>query len=215
MTALAALDHLVVTAPSLSAGRAWVEARLVVAMQVGGQHVRMGTHNALLRLGPTTYLEVIAIDPTLPPPGRPRWFDLDRLAPDDAPRLATWVARTERLDAALAACPTPLGTILEMERGDLRWRIAVPPDGALLAGGLVPGLIAWESGAHPASRLEDSGCTLVGMTATASETDLAATRGALAALGVERTMELHSGRDMDRPRLAARIATPTGLRTLD
>lgn len=215
MTALATLDHLVVTAPSLAAGRTWVETRLGVAMQAGGQHVRMGTHNALLRLGPSTYLEVIATDPTLPPPDRPRWFELGRLTPGDEPRLATWVARTDRLDAALAACPIPLGTILEMERGDLRWRIAVPPDGALPGGGLVPGLIAWDGDAHPAARLEDRGCTLASLEAAAGEREIAMAHGVLAALGLERTLELHSGRDLDRPRLTARIATPTGLRTLD
>jgi hypothetical protein len=39
----------------------------------------MGTHNRLLKLGEGFYLELIAIDPQAPPPGRPRWFGLDRL----------------------------------------------------------------------------------------------------------------------------------------
>lgn len=214
MTVTATLDHLVVTAPSLAAGRAWVEAQLGVPLQAGGQHVRMGTHNALLRLGPGTYLEVIAIDPSLPSPGRPRWFALDRLGPDDRPRLATWVARTDHLDAAVARCPVPLGPILEMERGDLRWRIAVPEDGVPPLGGLVPALIAWDGDAHPAARLEDRGCSLVGLAAAAPGALLAEVRPSLVALALERALRLDALTATDMPRLIARIATPGGMRTL-
>lgn len=49
----------------------------------------MGTHNLMLRLGDSSYLEIIAINPAAPAPGRPRWFALDRLAGDGSPRLAT------------------------------------------------------------------------------------------------------------------------------
>ena len=42
------LDHLVVTAPVLAEGVAWVETTLGVKMEAGGQHPQMGTHNALL-----------------------------------------------------------------------------------------------------------------------------------------------------------------------
>ena len=64
--------------------------------------ILMGTHNAVLSLGPRLYLEVIAVDPSLPAPGRPRWFDLDepRMKAElaEGPVLATWVARTRDLE---------------------------------------------------------------------------------------------------------------------
>ncbi len=41
------LDHIVIGAASLEAGVAWVEQRLGVKPVPGGQHVAMGTHNAL------------------------------------------------------------------------------------------------------------------------------------------------------------------------
>ncbi|HCV79405.1 VOC family protein, partial [Pseudomonas oryzihabitans] len=54
---LSRLDHLVIVAPTLAAGARYVEERLGVALQPGGQHARMGTHNLLLGLG-DGYLEV-------------------------------------------------------------------------------------------------------------------------------------------------------------
>ena len=91
------LDHLVITAPTLAAGTAWAESILGVTLQAGGEHQRMATHNALLRLGNSTYLEVIAPIPAAPRPNQPRWFELDRIDADALPRLVTWVARTGEL----------------------------------------------------------------------------------------------------------------------
>ena len=71
--------------------------------QPGGKHVAMGTHNALLGLGPRFFLEVIAVDPDGDTPARPRWFDLDeprmKAALAEGPQLIHWVARTDDLDA--------------------------------------------------------------------------------------------------------------------
>jgi len=154
------LDHIVVTARSLSAGVTWAEAVLGVPLQAGGEHPRMGTHNALLRLGASTYLEVIAVNPAVPAPRRPRWFGLDRLASDASPRLASWVARTEDIEAA-TSLERSLGQIEGMSRNDLRWLITIPADGSLLAEGVAPTLIEWQTAQHPALLLPDRGCTLV------------------------------------------------------
>jgi hypothetical protein len=59
----ATLDHLVVAAATLADGVDYVATLTGIAPQVGGKHVAMGTHNAVLRLGERVYLEVIAIDP--------------------------------------------------------------------------------------------------------------------------------------------------------
>ena len=57
----------------------------------------MGTHNLVLKLGDSLYLEVIARNPKAPQPGRPRWFGLDR---NRSTGLRTWVARTDDIRAA-------------------------------------------------------------------------------------------------------------------
>jgi hypothetical protein len=81
------LDHITVTASSLREGADWVQNALGVIPQAGGEHPRMDTHNLLMRLSESTFLEIIAINPAAPAPSRPRWFDLDRRAPDAPPTI--------------------------------------------------------------------------------------------------------------------------------
>ncbi len=123
------LDHIVIASATLDDGIDWVEKQLGARPAPGGQHLAMGTHNALLKLGPRTYLEVIAIDPSGTAPARSRWFALDEpemqalLAA--GPRLITWAVRSESLANACARVPD-LGEIVSMSRGDFHWKIAVP-----------------------------------------------------------------------------------------
>jgi hypothetical protein len=158
------LDHIVVAARSLDEGAAWVHSALGVATQPGGKHPLMGTHNRLLAIGGRRYLEVIAIDPDAPPPGRPRWFGLDEPATrarlERGPLLLHWVERTDDLDAALRDYPEPV-EVLDASRGELAWRITVPADGRLPCRGKCPTLIQWKGSAHPSQRLPASGVELV------------------------------------------------------
>jgi hypothetical protein len=67
----AQIDHIVIASPSLDAGVKYVYETLGVMPQLEGVHTQMGTHNYLLRLGNSTYLEVIAINPDAPKMERP------------------------------------------------------------------------------------------------------------------------------------------------
>ncbi|WP_349974849.1 VOC family protein [Pseudomonas sp. WHRI 8519] len=154
------LDHLVIVAPTLTSGAQLVEHQLGVQLQPGGKHARMSTHNLLLRLGESFYLEVIAPDAMAPLPTRPRWFGLDELSAQAAPYLAHWVARTEHLNAADERLKKAFGMIEPMSRGALSWNISIQPDGRLPLGGVVPSLIDWGDSEHPAQRLADKGCQL-------------------------------------------------------
>jgi hypothetical protein len=153
------LDHLVVGARTLDEGVAWCEATLGITPGPGGRHALMGTHNRLVNLSsdtfPSSYLEIIAIDPVAPPPGRTRWYDLDdealQAALADGPQLIHWVARSSNLQAdlrALSSAGWDGGEAIHVERGELRWQISVRPDGRRLCGGVLPTLIQWES-KHP------------------------------------------------------------------
>ena len=206
------VDHLVVTSPTLAVGVEWVRATLGVTPHAGGDHRRMGTHNALLRLGNANYLEVIASDPGAPTPDRPRWFELDRMEPDATPGLATWVARTDDIKSTVADCPTRYGEIEPMSRGSLNWLITIPPDGSLPDDGLFPTLIEWQTQEHPAARLEEQGCAL--RLLELFHPAPSALRALLKCLGLNDAAAIHEIRPNERPHLVAHIETPRGLRSI-
>lgn len=172
------VDHLVVAAASLDDGVRWCESTLGVTPGAGGRHPLMGTHNRLLALSdaahPLCYLEIIAIDPDVPPPGRVRWFGLDDPALQarlrgDGPQLVHSVVRTTQLEmqrwglVALGfAVGEPVAAGRETAQGPLRWRILVRDDGTLLAAGALPTLIEWQ-GRHPAAAMPPSGVTLAAL----------------------------------------------------
>lgn len=152
------LDHLAVAGDTLDAAAAHVEEALGVAMQAGGKHTHFGTHNRLLGLADGLYLEAIAADPMAPVPDRPRWFDLDRFS--GTARLTNWICRVADLDATIARLSAEVGKPVALERGELRWRMAVPDDGRLPFDNLFPALIQWDGKLHPATMLSPSGCAL-------------------------------------------------------
>jgi glyoxalase-like protein len=200
------LDHIVVTAASLAAGVEYVRRELGVAPQTGGEHVRMGTHNCLLKLGEKLFLEVIAPDPGAPHPGRPRWFQLDDPESVKAPRLATWVARC---DDVRAVAPASLGKIEAMTRGGFEWLITVPDDGRFPLQGVAPTLIQWRSESHPADALADLGCSLVRFEGAHPEPERVT--GMLRSIGFLGEFPVSRGK---APALVAHIKTPAGRRRL-
>lgn len=206
------LDHIAITAPTLEAGCAYVQALLGVAPAGGGEHARMGTHNRLLRLGEELYLEVIAPNPLAPSPGRPRWFGLDDLAPDAPPRLGSWVLRTKDIQATAAGSCMELGEVTPMARGPFEWLITIPPDGRQPLDGVAPALIEWRVGGHPAARLPDSGLALEGLDIFHPEP--AAVERMLASLDFDGPAKIHRSPAGQAPSLSVRIDTPCGLRRL-
>src|SRR5215208_6799850 len=93
--ALSRVDHLVYAVPDLDRGIAHIEQLLGVTATPGGRHAGRGTHNALLALGPTTYLEIIGPDPAQAGVSKPFWFGADRVT---APMLVTWAANASGLE---------------------------------------------------------------------------------------------------------------------
>lgn len=153
-----AFDHVAIAGETLDAAQAHVENALGVALQPGGAHDVFFTHNALLGLEDGLYLEAIAINPNAPRPTRPRWFDLDRFAGD--PRLTNWICRTDNLSAVLADLPGTMGAPVDLQRGAMRWKMAVPASGILPYDNCAPALIQWQTASHPAAELKRSGVRL-------------------------------------------------------
>ena len=221
------LDHLVIGAHTLEQGERWFEAKFGVTPGPGGRHPTMGTHNRLLSLAgpsfPNAYLEIIAIDPAAPPPGRRRWFGLDepglRTQLVERPRLLHLVLRTapgggalDTLHAELAAAGFDVGVPTALQRdtadGPLRWRVTVRDDGRLLCGGALPSLIEWD-GRHPADKMPTSSLRLQSLT-------LAGLPAAVAALlSVPGLRFIADGESAGLPALRAVFTTPAGEATLE
>jgi hypothetical protein len=171
----ARVDHLAVVADSLDQGARWCEEVFGVRPVAGGKHPLMGTHNCLLAISserfPSTYLEIIAIDPDAPAPPRPRWFAMDepalRAAVREQPRFVHMIARTQMIEMlrwGLINCGVNPGEPLPMYRdapeGRLSWRITVRDDGRTACDGALPTLIQRDAPSHPCDRLPASGVAL-------------------------------------------------------
>ena len=199
------IDHIIYGAPELDGGIGAIEGLLGVRAAVGGKHVGLGTHNALLSLGGGSYLEIIAPDPEQPQPSRPLPWGLAGLR---EPRLLTWAVRAPDIEARVArskAAGVDVGPVLRMsrERPDgkrLEWALTFREQA--LGDGLVPFLIAWEPGPHP-SETSPGGCRLVSLRGEHPEPERVAAM--LSALGVE--MEVARG---PAPALVATVEGPKG-----
>ncbi len=185
LLSLASVDHLVYAAPELDAAIGDLEERVGVRATAGGRHIGEGTHNALIALGPSAYIEILAPDPGQPPPPRPRWLGVNGLR---AARLTRWAARAANLERRVAAAErvgVALGPVLSgrRERSDgvlLTWRFTDPH--TVLADGIVPFFIDWGATPHPAGAAA-AGATLIGL--RAEHPDPAPVRAFLRRLGVE------------------------------
>lgn len=157
------IDHLVVAASTLPVGVKWIEELFGVKMSPGGMHPRMGTHNALLKIGDKQYLEVIAIDPNQPSPHRERWFGLDHMDSSTQPAFITWVARTSSIQTAARALRWNPSCIETMSRGSLEWSITIPNFDDWKAQSCLPMLIQWGDERHPIDHLPDASVRLIGL----------------------------------------------------
>jgi hypothetical protein len=199
------IDHLVYATPDLNTGIEAIEKLTGVRATPGGQHPGRGTRNALIALGPTSYLEIIGPDPEQPAPPRPRQFGIDGLK---APRLARWVVKAQNLEQ-LAAAASSKGIELGEVTGGKRQR----PDGVLLTwrytnplvdlgDGLVPFFIDWGDSPHPAATAA-KGLTLIVL--RGEHPDAARVGKILMQLGLDLPVKTGSA-----PALIATIDSPRG-----
>ena len=204
------IDHITITAPTLEAGTKLVEDALGVSPQKGGEHPKMGTHNLLLRIGNTLFLEVIACNPNAEKPKRPRWFALDEIKHDTPAMLKTWVVRTTDIYTSLERCSESIGNIEPISRGETQWLITIPEDGSLPINEGAPALIQWQDNdSHPASKLNDYGFSLKKLQIYHPEPKRLLYF--LNSIGLKDSVEII---EADKIRFIAIIDTPEGIKTL-
>ena len=161
------VDHLVYATPDLKLGVDTLQKLLGIPATPGGRHPGRGTRNALIALGPSTYLEIIGPDPEQPNPADPRSFGIDDRK---VPRLATWAAKGQDLDRLVADAarrgvnlgPVGSGSRTRPDGVLLSWKLTSPS--TVLGDGLVPFFIDWGTTPHPAQTAA-AGATLVGLKA--------------------------------------------------
>jgi len=154
------IDHLIYGVPDLESGMDEIESLLGVRPVLGGRHAQWGTQNALLSLGSSAYLEIMAADPDAAAPGEGVLFGLDQFKKS---RMITWVLRTESIDvlwkkavaAGVELGPVSAGTRVKEDGASLTWRLSDPS--RLPLGGAVPFLIDWGAKPHPSSSSRHGG----------------------------------------------------------
>jgi hypothetical protein len=199
------LDHLVYGVPDLQRGMEDLARRTGVRAVAGGRHQGQGTHNALLGLGPGSYLELIAPDPSQPAPPRPRRFGLDNL---ERPRLVTWAIRVHDIEREVERARQrgyDPGSVERMSRDRpdgirLEWRLS---SGLRELPSLVPFLIDWGSSPHPS---QDASSDLHVRELRGWHPDPDSVRRLLHALEVDLPIDY-----APTPALTATLETPRGL----
>lgn len=156
-----AIDHVIVGIADLEQGIRKVAELTGVTPERGGEHPGRGTQNALLSLGPQTYLEIIA--PVAGPAPQMEFLSsLKELAP------IGWAIGTKDLDATKARLETAGFRVTPPRPGSrkrpdgqmLEWRTAGIEG---LPGNLTPFLIEWGANTRQPAATSPAGCTLKSM----------------------------------------------------
>ena len=208
------IDHFAIGASSLNSGVESLRRKLGVEVPAGSKHTAMSTHNCVMQSGNESFLELIAIDPDAPDPGRVRWFTLDdpetskRLK--ERPRALCWVVNTNNLDEIIKSSPVDLGEIVTFVRGERSWRLTVPADGHLPENALLPAFIEWSPGPHPSTAQQDLGVALEKV--ILNHPDPQALTSKLQALHVDHLAIVQQG---PTPSLAFELSSPAGTVIID
>jgi len=210
------IDHLVIGAANLEQGVNFVKNKLGVDMPFGGAHLTMGTHNHLMQLGNGTFLEIIAINNEIKKPNNPRWYGLDdplvRQQINQEPMLLTWVVNTQNITDLITKASFSAGHAKLISRGELSWFFGLPEDGRLLAGGILPYVMQWQTDFHPSVGMADLGCSLERIEIHhPSSKWLSAHLKSIDALELVEVRQTESDSD---PYLVAHINTPLGMKKL-
>jgi len=158
------IDHLVIGAAELDQATKQIQDIIKAEFLAGGKHPLMATHNRLIKLQHSLYMEIIAADPSACIPRNAkrenRWFSLDTTETQKrlsrAPQPLCWVVAVNDIEQTSINCGYDPGSVIEMTRSNLKWKITVPNDGELPEGGVLPVLIEWPNSKHPTDTMPES-----------------------------------------------------------
>ena len=196
------IDHIILGCNDLARGIDYFERLSGVRAVFGGVHPGRGTRNALLALGPRTYLEIMAPDPKQP---QVKWYE--NIVHMATPRPIDWAVHTDNLDE-LARRLNSAGISVNVRGGSrarpdgrmLKWTTMTVSDAHL---GLLPFVIQWDAGSpHPALDAP-KGCTLESF--SIATPDPQTIRNGLQEMGVDATVV-----QADSPGLRVRIKGKKG-----
>ncbi len=203
------LDHLIFASRDLSDGIALITELTGVTAVPGGQHVGLGTHNALLTFDDRVYFEIIAVDPRQPEPTGPRPFGLNELTEPALMGYAIHPTGDETLEdvvATMNAAGVDHGSLASMSREKpdgslLSWRLTRGGNTVQASDGALPFAIDWGDQPSPAVSLPSMG----GLASLTVHHPDSAIRKSVTGLGVGVAA-------VDGPaRLVAEIRTASGL----
>jgi hypothetical protein len=146
------LDHIILGSRDLDRGMAFMQEKSGYRAALGGSHPGQGTHNALLSLGNSRYLEILAPDPQQP---RLAWHS--EILEFDEPTLVGWAIRQKNIESRAASlrrhgieCIGPVAGSRTRPDGEiLRWKTVARVDDKH---GILPFYIEWdEHSPHPSS----------------------------------------------------------------
>lgn len=146
------LDHILLGCRDLDEGIAYLEKFSGYRAAFGGAHPGRGTRNALLKMGPHAYLEIIAPDPHQ---NQLAW--LTQLASLSRPLLVGYAIRIDNLDdyavtlrkQGIAVNGPETGSRVRPDGQVLRWTTLLYLDDR---GGMLPFFIDWDaSSPHPST----------------------------------------------------------------
>ena len=157
------IDHIVWAVSDIDEGIALFKEKTGVAPIFGGYHTTQGTKNALVKIGRTSYFELLAPDPDSPIQSN-RWMGIDLI---QGPRITRWAFNTVHIEdqaSTLKRYDDNLGQLSIGQRKTtiddlIKWKMTVPYHSPLID--LAPFFIDWsESEIHPTDQLPDEGLSI-------------------------------------------------------
>ena len=147
------IDHIVYSVPNLEEAMQELEDLTGIRPTFGGYHTTQGTKNAVVNLGNSCYLEILAIDEENLSIPAPRWMGIDFL---EKPQITRWCLKSDNLtkdSQIVKAHQAEMGLIQggqrKMTNGKLlTWEMILPVPSPQVE--IVPFMTDWQhSEIHP------------------------------------------------------------------